>query len=111
MNLTAAMAKNPEAFLAAARTDKHAQDAAIRCCDSREDLYHAARGMGLSDQQIIANANAEAHEEFDTEAWANGENEIEVDHDCDPALAARMKGFPTGAEVEAISAWMESKEC
>lgn len=62
MNLTATMAKNPTAFLDAVRNDAHARHAAILACGSREDLYLAARGMGLSDQQIIANHLAELND-------------------------------------------------
>lgn len=56
------MAKNPEAFLNAAGDDSHARHAAILACGSRDDLYVEARGMGMTDQQIIANHMAEMHE-------------------------------------------------
>jgi hypothetical protein len=62
MNLTSTMAGNPSAFITAAKANIHARDMAIRACGSREDLYHEARSLGLSDQQIIANFLAEAAE-------------------------------------------------
>ncbi len=111
MNLTAAMARNPQLFLNAARKDQHARHAAILACSSREDLYSEARSLGMSDQEIIANANAEAHEEFDSEAWANGDYAVEAEEDYDPARDAKMRGMPSAAEVSAIIAFVESQDC
>lgn len=111
MNLTGTMAKNPQPFLDAARKDQHARHAAILACGSKEDLYLAARGMGLSDQEIIANANAETHEKFDSEAWANGEYATEVADDFDHSWDAKMRGMPSADEVSAIMAFVESQDC
>lgn len=120
MNLTATMAKNPTAFLDMARNDAHARHAAILACGSREDLYFEARALGMTDQQIIANANAEAHEEFDGEAWGNGDLEIDQDalHDTstlDPELVKRLSDdsvkFGINEEDTAIIARLEENDC
>ena len=111
MNLTATMAENPTAFLDAARNDAHARHAAILACGSREDLYFEARAMGMTDRQIIANANAEAHEEFDSEAWANGDCSIEVADDFDPDWDAKMRGMPSAEEIAAVIDFVESQDC
>lgn len=109
MNLTASMAKNPGAFLDAARKDAHARHAAILACDSREDFYREARALGLSDQEIIANRNAELHEDFDDEAGRHGKCEI------DPEIARRLSTenirFGNVQETMAIIALMEESDC
>jgi len=111
LNLTAAMARNPQTFLDAARKDQHARHAAILACGSKEDLYLEARALGMTDQQIIANRNAELHEEFDAEAWANGEYETEVADDFDHACDAKMRGMPSAEEIAAVIDFVESQDC
>ncbi len=111
MNLTATMAKNPQPFRDAARNDAHAWHAAILACDSKEDLYSEARALGLSDQEIIANRNAELHEESDLVSWGNGDCEIEIADDYDPAWDAKMSGRPSDEEIAAVIDFVESQDC